>query len=333
MERLACFFLNARTILDIEKRILHAESVGFDAVGLPQIAGRDPMTTLAAIAPKTSRIRIGTGIVPIWTRTPVALAQEAAVLQEVSEGRFVMGIGVGHQVLVESWHGSKMTRPVRAMRDYVTIMKSALNNGYVDHQGEMFSSSFAFMGYQPPKVPIYIAALGPKMAQLAGEMADGVILWLSSPHHIKEVVIPNIKIGAERAGRSMDEIEIFGCLFAAPSENRPAARDAIRQQLLTYLQLPFYRAVMEASGFTEDLTRFDRKLKEGMIGDALAALSDELIDDIAATGTEEQIAATLRGFVEAGCTMPGVGVVGGYDGYRGVEHGLDSLMAAGSLVS
>lgn len=332
MEKLACFFLNARSVVDLEKRMVFAEELGYDTVGLPQIAARDPMTTLASVARQTSRIRLGTGIVPIWTRSPIAMAQEAAVIQELSEGRFLMGLGVGHQMLVESWHGQKMTKPVEAMRDYLTIMKGALSEGYVDHQGEVFSASFAFMGYQPSKVPIYIAALGPKMAQLAGELADGVVLWLSSPHHIEDVVIPNIKIGAERAGRSIDDIEIFGCLFAAPSPNRSAARDAVRQQLLTYLQLPFYRAVMDSSGYSADLDEFDRNLLAGNVVEALASLSDALIDEIAATGNADQIAETLHGFVSAGCTMPGVGIVGGYDGYEGVKEGLASIRMASSLV-
>lgn len=332
MDRLACFFLNARSVFDLQKRILMAESLGFDTAGLPQIAARDPMTTLAAVAPNTSRIRLGTGIVPIWTRTPVALAQEAAVVQEVSGGRFMIGVGVGHRMLVESWHGTEFKKPLVAMREYLTILRSLFSEGYVNFEGEIFQASFGFLGYQPPSVPIYVAALGPKMAQLAGELADGVILWLSSPRHIKEVVIPNLEIGARRAGRSVADIEIFGCLFAAPTESRGPGRDAIRQQLLTYLQLPFYRAVMEASGFREDLQAFDSKLKEGLVPDALKALSDGLIDEIAASGTPEQIAETFQRFVDAGCTMPGVGVVGGYEGYPGTEAALASVATAGALV-
>lgn len=332
MERLATFFMTARSIEDLRSRILHAERLGYDAVGLPQIAARDPLVTLAAVAPHTTRIRLGTGIVPIWTRTPVALAQEASVLQEICEGRFVLGIGVGHPILIESWHGTPFAKPVRAMRDYLTILRSLLRTGGVDHQGTIFRSSFAFMGYQPADVPILIAALGPRMAQLAGELADGAILWLSSPRHIREVVIPNLKIGAERAGRSIDDLEIFGCLFAAPGPDRQSARDAIRQQLLTYMQLPYYRTVVEASGFEADIHDFDIKLKGGLIPEALAALSDALIDEIAATGSPEEIAETLERFVEAGCTMPGVGAVGRYEGYQGAEWALETIHQASALV-
>lgn len=333
MERLACFFMTARSIDDLESRVLKAEELGYDAVGLPQIAARDPLITLATIARSTSRIRLGTGIIPIWTRTPVALAQEAAVVQEVSGGRFVLGIGVGHPTLIESWHGTDFRRPLSAMRDYITILRSAFRNGAVDHNGKVFRSSFAFLGYRPPDVPILIGALGPKMLQLAGELADGVVLWLSSPRHIEEVVIPNLEMGAERAGRTIDDLEIFGCLFAAPGPDRASARNAIRMQLLTYLRLPFYRAVVETSGYSDDLSAFDSLLEEGLVPDALAALSDEFIDQVAATGDPGQIAETLAGFVEAGCTMPGVGVVGRYEGYQGAEWALASISNAAALVA
>lgn len=325
--------MTARSIEDLRGRILKAEELGYDTVGLPQIAARDAMITLASIAPQTSRIRLGTGIVPIWTRTPVALAQEAASLQEAAQGRFMLGVGVGHRVLIESWHGTTFHDPLEAMRDYLTILKDVLSNGAVDHQGSVFRASFAFMGYQPTNVPVFVAALGPKMLQLAGELADGVVLWLSSPKHIREVAIPNLKIGAERAGRRVEDLEIFGCLFAAPGPDRQSARDAIRQQLLTYLQLPFYRSVMMASGFDADLHGFDAGLKQGLVPEALAALSDELIDDIAATGSPEEVAQTLEGFVDAGCTMPGVGIVGRYEGYQGAEWALDALRNASVLVS
>ena len=332
MERLACFFMTARSIDDLRSRIQLAESLGYDTVGLPQIAARDPLVTLAAIAPSTSKIRLGTGVIPIWTRTPIALAQEAAVVQEVSDGRFLLGIGVGHQELVESWHGTKFERPVEAMRDYLSILRSVFARGMTGHKGEVFSSSFSFMGYEPPRVPIFVGGLGPKMLQLAGEMADGVVLWLSSPKHVREVVLPNLQIGADKAGRNVEELEIFSCLFAAPGGDRSSARDAIRLQLLTYLQLPHYRSVVKVSGFSEDLANFDSAIQEGHMPKALAALSDALLDDISATGSNEEIATTLDAFVEAGCTMPGVGVVGRYEGYQGADWALTSLRESAALV-
>lgn len=332
MDRLGCFFVTARSIDDLEKRILMAEQLDYAAAGLPQIAARDAMITLAAIARKTERIRLGTGIIPIWTRTPVALAQEAAVLQELLEGRFILGIGVGHPDLIRSWHGREFKNPLNAMRDYLTILRSAFRTGSVDYKGSEFQASFSFMGYQPTDVPIHMAALSPKMLQLAGEMADGVILWMSAPKHIREVVIPNVRIGAERAGRDLSDIEIYGSLFAAPGPDRASARNAIRQQLFMYLQLPFYRTAIVAAGFQSDLDAFDEGMRKGLMDEGLAGLSDELIDQLGATGSPEEVAETLDAFVDAGCTLPAIGVVGRYEGYQGAEWALSSLRQAASLV-
>src|SRR5438093_897577 len=181
MDRLGCFFLSAKTIDDLRDRIAFAESLGYEIAGLPNIAGRDALATLAAIAPATDRIGLATGIVPIWTRTPVAMAQEAAVVHEATDGRFMLGLGVGHTMLIESWHGTAFRKPLTAMREYLSILRRLFRDGGVEFGGEVFSAHFGFMGYRPsPDIKILVAALGPKMLRLAGELADGVVLWTSS---------------------------------------------------------------------------------------------------------------------------------------------------------
>ncbi|HVL89204.1 MAG TPA: LLM class flavin-dependent oxidoreductase [Actinomycetota bacterium] len=334
MERLGCFFLTARNFDDLAARVAAAEELGFEIAGFPHIAGRDALTTLAAIGPRTSRIKLATGIVPIYTRTPVTMAQEAGTIAEATGNRFVLGIGTGHAALVESWHGQTFESPLAAMRDYVTIVRSLFRDASVQHDGERFRAAFGFLGFRPPEsIPIMIGALGPKMLRLAGELADGAILWLSSPQHIREVVVPNLRAGAAAGSRSAHELSIFPCLFAAPGPDRASARDAIRRQLVPYLTLPFYRDMLIASGFGDDLEGFADRLGDGDLPGALSALSDRMIDSIAATGSPEQIAETLYAFVEAGATMPGVGVVGGYEGYAGPIESLRRIRHAHTLAS
>ncbi|HEX9695068.1 MAG TPA: LLM class flavin-dependent oxidoreductase [Actinomycetota bacterium] len=334
MERLGCFFLTARSIDDLAARVTAAEELGFEIAGFPHIAGRDALTTLAAIGPRTSRIKLATGIVPIFTRTPVTMAQEAGTIAEATGGRFVLGIGTGHAALVESWHGQSFARPLSAMRDYVTILRALLRDASVQHDGEQFRAAFGFLGFRPPEsIPIMIGALGPKMLQLAGELADGAILWLSSPRHIRDVVVPNLRAGAAAGNRSAADLSIFPCLFAAPGPDRAGARDAIRRQLIPYLTLPFYRDTLVASGFADDLEGFAERLGVGDLPGALSALSDRMIDSIAATGSLDEIAETLAAFVDAGATMPGVGVVGGYDGYAGPIESLRLLRRAHALIA
>ncbi len=333
MDRIGCFFMTARSIGDLADRVLLAESLGYDIAGLPQIAGRDAMTALSVIAPRTSKIKLATGIVPIWTRTPVTLAQEAGTLAEATDGRFMLGIGVGHKPLVESWHGTEFRKPLTAMRDYMHVLRGALRDAQVAHDGEMYSAHFGFLGFRPPSdVPILIGALGPKMLQLAGETADGVVLWLSSPQHVRDIVMPNLKIGAERAGKDVSKMRIFGCLFAAPGADRASARDAIRRQMFAYVQLPFYRDMLIASGFGQDIENFNKGIEAQDLPMALAGLSDDMIDHVAATGGPDEIAETLDRFRDAGCTTPGVGVVGGYDGYEGPKRSLELLLEAGARV-
>lgn len=334
MDRIGCFFTTARTLGDLEARVLAAEELGYEACGFPQIAGRDAMTTLATIAPKTSRIKLATGIVPIWTRTPISLAQEAGVISEVTDGRFMLGIGTGHKPLVESWHGTPFRKPLTAMRDYLTILRGAVRDAQVGYDGDVFSAHFGFLGFRPdPNLPILVGALGPKMCQLAGELADGVVLWLSSPQHIREVVMPNLRIGADRAGRRVEDMEVFACLFAAPGPDRASARDAVRRQLFAYVQLPFYRDMLIASGFGADIEAFNAGITAQDLPMALSGLSDAMIDQIAATGSPDDVAETLAGFVRVGCTVPGVGVLGGYEGYEGAIQSLTAIKGASVLAS
>jgi alkanesulfonate monooxygenase SsuD/methylene tetrahydromethanopterin reductase-like flavin-dependent oxidoreductase (luciferase family) len=244
----------------------------------------------------------------------------------------MLGIGVGHKPLIESWHGTTFRKPIEAMRDYLTILRRVFRDAQVAHDGEMYSAHFGFLGFHPPDVPILVGALGPKMIQLAGELADGVVLWMSSPHHIRDIVMPNLRIGAERAGRSVADLHVLPCLFAAPGPDRGSARDAVRRQMFAYVQLPFYRNMLIASGFGADIEAFDTGVAAQDLPAALAGLSDAMIDEIAATGSLEDVASTLHGFTSSGATMPGVGIVGGYEGYEGPEGSLSSLVEAGARV-
>lgn len=332
MDRMGCFFLTARTLDDLAKRFKTAEALGYDIAGLPHIAGRDALATLAMITPQLTRMQTATGIVPIWTRTPVAMAQEIATIHEGTGGRFLAGLGIGHKDLVEHWHGTPFHHPLAAMRDYLTIVRTALREGSVSYDGEVYRAHFGFLGFTPQDVPLLVGGLGPKMLELTGELADGAILWMSSQAHIRDVVMPHLAIGAVRAGREASAYDVFACMFAAPGPDRASGRDAIRRQLLAYVQLPFYRNMLVASGFAADLEHFDAHIGDGDLPSALAALSDAMIDEIAVTGSAEEIADTLRGFRNAGCTIPGIGVVGGYEGYAGTEASLRAVMDARELV-
>jgi F420-dependent oxidoreductase-like protein len=291
------------------ERVRKAEELGFDSVYITHIAARDSLTVLMAYAAATERVKIGTGVLPIYSRTPVATAQSAATIDEYSGGRMVLGLGVSHKVTVENWFGTKIERPLKAMREYVEILRAAFA-GEDPPEGEFFRTAFHFMGYRPrADLPIYVAALSPKMLQLAGEIADGVILWLCNPNYIRDVVVPEVRAGRERAGKSLDGFDIVAAVPSALTDDRPGAYDVMRTDLITYWNLPFYRAMIERSGFGEDIAAFDEGMQAGDIDRARAAISDDFLAALTAIGDADEVRAGVERYAGAGATSPCVGAV------------------------
>src|SRR5436190_4992298 len=237
------FISPGRSLETALQRVERAEALGYESVYTTHIAARDSLIVLAAYASRTSRIKLGTGVLPIYSRTPVATAQAAATIDEFSGGRMVLGLGVSHQVTVENWYGVRLERPLKAMREYVGIVR-ACSRGEDPPEGEIFKSRFHFMGYEPrADLPIYVAALSPAMLRLAGEIADGVILWLCNPSYIRDVVVPEVTAGRERAGLGLEGFDIVPAVPAAMTESREEAYAAMRKDLIPYFSLPFYRAM------------------------------------------------------------------------------------------
>jgi probable F420-dependent oxidoreductase len=291
------------------ERVKHAEALGYDSTYVTHIAGRDSLAVLMAYAAATERIKLGTGVLPIYSRTPVATAQTAATIDEFSGGRMVLGLGVSHQVTVENWFGTKLERPLKAMREYVEIVRACFR-GEDPPEGEIFLSRFRFMGYEPrPDLPIYVAALSPKMLRLAGEIADGAMLWLCNPDYIRDVVVPEVRSGRERAGKSIDGFDIVAAIPSAVTDDKPAAYDTMRGDLLTYWSLPFYRAMIERSGFGEDIAAFDEAMQAGDVERAKAAVPDRFLDDLTAIGSADEVRAGVQRYAGAGATSPGIGAV------------------------
>ena len=231
------------------QRVELAERLGYESVYLTHIAGRDSVTTLMAYASRSERIALGTGVMPIYSRTPVATAQSFATLDEFSGGRAICGLGVSHRPVVEAWYGQTIDKPLRETREYVGILR-AIFAGTDPPRGEKFQSAFHFMGYAArPDLPIYLAGLSPGMLRLAGEIADGVVLWLCNPDYVREVVVPTVTEGREKAGKPLEGFDIVAAVPSAVTGEPEQARDRLRAELIPYFSLPFYRAMLERSGF------------------------------------------------------------------------------------
>ncbi|MDX1659101.1 MAG: LLM class flavin-dependent oxidoreductase [Nitriliruptorales bacterium] len=316
MDRLAALVSPGRSLERAQTRAGLVEALGYELVLDNHIFNRDGLSTVVAYGSSTSSIDLGTGVYPMLHMSPVALGQLAASIDELVGGRLVLGIGTSHRPTIEDVHGLEFPdSPLTAMRDAVTILRAMFREGEVRHDGEVFSAGFSFRGFTPrPDIPIYLAALGPKMLQLAGELADGVVLWLCNPDYIENSVVPNLRTGAERAGRDPGAIEIVPAITCSVTDDPDDARSRFKRQLVPYLSLPFYRSMLEDSGFGDDLERFDEGMTEGDVDRALQGVSDGLIDSLSGIGTIEDVQAAIERYREAGATLPGVGPLGGEDG-------------------
>ena len=289
---LGCFISVGRELATAIDRVKLAESLGYEAVYVTHIAARDPFTVLTAYAGATERIRLGTGVTPIYARTPVATAQAAATIDEYSGGRMVLGLGVSHRPVVEGWYSQRIDKPVREMREYLGVVRAILR-GEDPPPSDKWPTGFHFMGFEPrADLPIYIAGLSPAMLRLAGELADGVILWLCEPNYIREVVVPEVTKGREKAGKPLEGFDIVAAVPSAVTDDPEAAREVMRKDLTPYFHLPFYRAMIERSGFEPDLEK-----------------ADPFISTLAAIGTADEAKAVIDSYFEAGATSPGVGPI------------------------
>jgi F420-dependent oxidoreductase-like protein len=306
-----CFVSTGRSLEEAVERVRLAESLGYESVYVTHVAGRESLTVLTVYAQATSRIRIGTGVVPIYTRTPATMAQTAATIDELSGGRLTLGLGVSHRPVVEGWHGQSIDRPVAEMREYASIVRAILR-GEHPPAGEKWRTGFHLMGIEArPQLPIYIAALSPAMLRLAGEIADGVILWLCNPRYIAEVVVPEVRAGRERAGLGLEGFDIVAAVPGAMTEQRDAAWQAMRKDLIPYFGLPFYRAMIERTGFGEDIAACDAAA--GDLEAMQRAISDGFLEALTAVGDAGQVRDGIERYRAAGACSPCIGPIPGTD--------------------
>jgi F420-dependent oxidoreductase-like protein len=310
---LGTFISVGRSLETALDRVRLAEQLGYHSVYTTHLAGRDSLTVLAAYANVTESVQLGTGVLPIYSRTPVATAQQAVTIDEIAGGRLTLGIGVSHRVTVENWYGARIDKPVTEMRDYVAVLRAMLA-GEDPPESEKFSTRFHFLGVQPrADMPIYVAALSPKMLELAGEIANGVVLWLCNPDYIRDVVVPHVTDGRRKAGKELDGFDIVAAVPTAVTDEVDGARATLRADLAPYFLLPFYRRMIERSGYEADVKLFDEAMERGDASGAAIAISDGFLENLAAIGPPDIAAATVERYRDAGATSPCIGAIPGTD--------------------
>jgi alkanesulfonate monooxygenase SsuD/methylene tetrahydromethanopterin reductase-like flavin-dependent oxidoreductase (luciferase family) len=238
------------------------------------------------------------------------MAQTAATIDDLSGGRFRLGLGTGHRATMGGWHGQDIGSPVAEMREYVALVR-ALLAGTEAPTGVRWNSSFAFSGFKArPDIPIYLAALSPAMLRLAGEIADGVVLWACPASYVRDVVVREVTAGRARTGQSLAGFDICAAIPGAVVDDPTVAYHGIRTELHRYFGLPFYRAMFAQAGYEADIAAYDAAVG---VAAQRAAISDAFIADLCAIGKPEEVAAGVARYRAAGATNPMITNITGTD--------------------
>jgi alkanesulfonate monooxygenase SsuD/methylene tetrahydromethanopterin reductase-like flavin-dependent oxidoreductase (luciferase family) len=228
------------------------------------------------------------------------MAQTAATLDDISGGRFRLGLGTGHRVTMSGWHGLEIGKPLAEMREYVSVVR-ALLAGRQYTTGRRWNSQFGFVGFSPrADIPIYLAGLSPGMIRLAAEIADGVVLWACPASYVQDVVVPEVVKTREAVGKDVSSFDIVASIPAAATEDTAAAHAGIRAELHRYFGLPFYRAMFDSAGYGADIAAYDTAA--GDIARQLEAIGDEFIEDLCAIGDAAAVRKSMDRYFAAGAT-------------------------------
>jgi F420-dependent oxidoreductase-like protein len=291
-----------------------AEELGYESVWAAEAYGSDTATVLAWLASNTERIKIGSGIFQIPARTPTMTAMTAATLDNISNGRMLLGIGVSGPQVSEGWHGVPFKKPLKRTREYVEILRKALGRERVTYEGEFYTLPLPGGPGKPLKLiiepvqehmPIYIAAIGPKNTALTAEIADGWLPTIFSPEHI-DTFKPSLEEGAARAGKDLKNFDIAPMVSAAIDDDRDRARDLMRPFLALYIggmgsrDKNFYTQLVTRYGWGDDAKKIQDLYLDKKHEQAMAAIPAELIDSVALCGPKDVVKDRLEAYRAAG---------------------------------
>jgi F420-dependent oxidoreductase-like protein len=297
--------------------VREAESAGFDSVWAAEAYGSDTATVLAWLAANTEKIKIGSAIFQMPGRSPAMTAMTAATLDNLSNGRMILGLGSSGPQVAEGWHGQRFAKQLARTREYVEILRKALARERLEYDGEIYELPLPdgpgkalklMIAPVQERIPIYIAAIGPKNTQLTGEIADGWMPTFFSPEHVGEFR-ELLEEGAARAqnGKQIDDsFDIAPNVSLCISDDLDAARDVMRPMLALYVggmgsrEKNFYNALVRRYGFEEAADEVQDLYLSGKKDEAAAALPAELIDKTALVGPVDRVKERLELYREAG---------------------------------
>ena len=291
---------------DVVECVRLAEDLGYESAWVAEGHGGDQFAILAACASATSRIRLGTCISSVFVRSAPTIAMAAATVDDLSGGRFILGLGSSHRVQVEPEHGIPFAQPVLRLRETVDVVRALLRDGVVSYRGEVVRIERFDLWFAPRRreVPIYLAALFPPLLEICGELAQGVILTWSTVAAASRVA-PHVAAGARRAGRRPEDVEIVSLLPCAVAPSPDAARERLRPSVATYAGFfPRYNRLMAESGFAGAAAAIKRAWDTGDRAAAVRAVPDDLVDAVSVVGTAAEVRGRVDAYRAAGLALP-----------------------------
>jgi F420-dependent oxidoreductase-like protein len=322
---------------DQMRLVQEAEELDFQSVWVGEAYGSDAPTILSWIAARTSRIEVCSGVFQMPARSAAMTAMTGATLDQLTQGRFRLGLGTSGPQVAEGWHGSRFDRPLTRTREYIDVLRMAWRREKVQYDGKTLQLplpdgpgkplKLTIHTYEDRQIPIYLAALGPQNTTLCGEIADGWLPVLFSPENV-DATKGLLEKGAEKAGRSVDDIAIAPICYSAVMDDIDKARDAVRPMTALYVggmgsrEKNFYNALVQKYGFEDAAKEVQDLYLDGKKEEAMAALPDELIDTVCLVGTPDSIGDRLQAYADAGVEQLLVNPIGDT-----VEDRLEQLRA------
>jgi 5,10-methylenetetrahydromethanopterin reductase len=267
-------FVDGQDVEGLVEQIRRVRAGGFGSAWAPQVFGPDALTALAVAAAEVPDVALGTSVIPTYPRHPMMLAAQARTVQQVSGGRLTLGIGLSHQLLMEGMLGFSWDKPVRHLREYLSILMPLVQGNPVDFEGDTLTAKVALAIASDP-VPVVVAALGSQMLAVTGRLADGTVTWMTGPATLASHVAPTITMAASEAGRPAPRIVV--ALPVAVTDDPDDAREKAAKLFQIYGHLPSYKAMLD---------------REGVSGPA----------DVAIVGDEVTVRAGIERIFEAGAT-------------------------------
>jgi alkanesulfonate monooxygenase SsuD/methylene tetrahydromethanopterin reductase-like flavin-dependent oxidoreductase (luciferase family) len=298
-----------------------AEARGYDAAYFPEAFAWDAFAVMTAVASATSTIELGTAIVTIPVRTPAMTAMGAATVDAVSEGRFTLGLGMGHRRMVTTYHGLTFEPKIKRLGEYVEIVRKIIAREHMQFEGEYLRSVDAQFGGEPARrdMPIYLAALHLDTMRLAGRVADGILPWYATPAYLERCV-DELHTSARKAGRDPAEIDVALMIPVWVTDEPQLARETARAQMAWYNNFEFYNRMFHAAGFEDEADALqeawrriedDPELKkrweksrdeDGSDCGTAPLVSDEMLDSIFVIGDADHCRKRVAAYAELGVT-------------------------------